>query len=147
VNCARIRVVRRRDPAFTTYFPGQTANLIKGYALMAGIAGCVLAAVLVAMVVKPKRLLRETDQGPIDHVSLLRELALNKDEERLALQTASPKLIREMQQLQIYDLFADCRSTTTIDDAGVLSGLLWCLGRGSAGDRSLYHHRTRPRHL
>jgi len=93
--------------AFTTYFPGQTANLIKGYALMAGIAGCVLAAVLVAMVVKPKRRLRETDQGPIDHSSLLRELALNKDEERLALQTASPKLIREMQQLQIYDLFAD----------------------------------------
>ena len=93
--------------AFTAGFPGEEPSLIKGYALMAGIAGCVMAAVLIARVCKPKRLLRDTDQGPIDRAVLIRDLALNPEEERRALETASPKLIREMQQLQVLDLFAD----------------------------------------
>jgi len=93
--------------AFTAYFPGQTPNLVKSYALMAGIAGCVIAASLVGAVVKPKRSLRETDQGPMDRAALVRELSLDPAEERRALETASPALIREMQQLQIYALFVD----------------------------------------
>ena len=93
--------------AFTAYFPAQQPSLIKGYALMGGIVGCVTAASLIAAVIKPKRLLRETAQGPIDRAGLVRDFALNPEEERRALETASPKLIREMQQLQIYDLFAE----------------------------------------
>jgi len=91
--------------AVTARFPNQTPNLLKGYALMAGIAGCVAAAVLIAAVIRPKRLLRETVTGPTNQVELLRGLALNLDDERAALDTASPELIREMQQLHIYDLF------------------------------------------
>ena len=93
--------------AFAAYLPTQQPSLIKGYALMAGIAGCVMAASFVAAAVKPKRVLRETAAGPIDRAGLVRDLALNPEEERRALETASPKLIREMQQLQIYDLFAE----------------------------------------
>ena len=93
--------------AFTAYFPEQTPSLIKGYALMTGIAGCVMAAAIIGTVFKPKRVLRETDQGPIDRSAMIRDLALDPEEERRALDTASPKLIREMQQLQVYDLFAD----------------------------------------
>ena len=97
--------------AFTAYFPGQQQGLIKGYALMAGIAGCVIVAAIIATVFKPKRWLRETDDGPIDRSALIRDLALDPEEERRALETASPKLIREMQQLQIYDLFTDASRT------------------------------------
>ena len=93
--------------AFTAYLPGQQPSLIKGYALMAGIAGCVMAASFIAAVLKPKRSLRETTQGPVDRAGLIRDLALNPEEERRALETAPPRLIREMQQLQIYDLFAE----------------------------------------
>ena len=91
--------------AFASYLPGQPPALLKGYALMAGIAGCVLAAAVIARVFKPKRWLRETDDGPIDRAALVRHLALDPEEERVARETASPQLIREMQQLQIYDLF------------------------------------------
>ena len=93
--------------AFTAYLPSQQPSLIKGYALMAGIAGCVMAAALIAVVIKPKRSLRETTHGPLDRAELIRSLALDPEEERRALETASPKLIREMQQLQIYHLFAE----------------------------------------
>ena len=93
--------------AFTAYLPGQQPSLIKGYALMGGIAGCVMAASFIAAAIKPKRSLRETTQGPLDRAGLVRDLALNPEEERRALAAASPRLIREMQQLQIYDLFAE----------------------------------------
>jgi hypothetical protein len=89
------------------YVPHQPAGVIKGYALLGGILGCVCAAVGVALLVKPKRWLRVSDDGPIDRVGLLRSLAVDPDEERLALANASPELIREMQQLQIHDLFAE----------------------------------------
>ena len=93
--------------AFTAYLPAQQTSLIKGFALMGGIIGCVTAASLIATVIKPKRSLRETAQGPIDRAGLVRDLAFNPEEERRALETAPPQLIREMQQLQIYDLFAE----------------------------------------
>ena len=93
--------------AFTAYLPGQAPGLIKGYALMGGIVGCVCAAVIVALLVKPKRNFRHADDGPIDRAALLRGLALDPDEERRALESASPKVIREMQDLQIYDLFVE----------------------------------------
>lgn len=93
--------------AFTSLVPSQAPDLLKGYALMGGIVGCVIAAVVVALAVKPKRRLLAPDAKPVDHAELLDTLALDPDEERRALQNASPKLIQEMRQLQIYDLFAD----------------------------------------
>lgn len=93
--------------AFTKYLTGQSSGVIKGYALLGGIAGCVCAAVIVALVFKPKRWLRASDEGPDDRAQLLSGLALDPDEERRALEEGPPKLIREMEQLQIYDLFAD----------------------------------------
>ena len=92
---------------FTAQLPNDSAALIKGYALMGGILGCVLAAVIIAVVFKPKRVLRESEGGLTDPAELLVSLGLDPDEERRALETASPKVIREMQQLQIYDLFVD----------------------------------------
>ena len=93
--------------ALSRYLPNQPPGVIKGYALLGGILGCVCAAVGVALFVKPKRWLRVSDDGPVDRAGLLRSLAVDPEEERRALAHASPALIREMQQLQIYDLFAD----------------------------------------
>ena len=93
--------------AFSTYFPEQPPSLVKGYALMAGIAGCVLTAAVIATVFKPKRRLRETEPGPVERDALVRGLALDPEEERRALETASPDLLREMQELQIHELFAE----------------------------------------
>jgi hypothetical protein len=89
------------------YLPGQAPALLKGYALMGGIAGCICAAALVAVIVKPKRQFTHGDEAPIDRAALLRALALNPDEECRALETASRQVILEMQALQIYDLFVE----------------------------------------
>jgi len=93
--------------AFTKYLPGQREGVIKGYALLGGIVGCVCAAVVIGLIFKPKRRVRTAEQAPTGRAELLRNLGLDPDEERRALEKASPKLIREMKQLQVYDLFAD----------------------------------------
>lgn len=93
--------------AFTEHLTSSTPGVIKGYALMGGIVGCVCTAVGLALAVKPKRAFRATAEGPRDRAALIHTLALDPDEERVALEEASPKLIREMQQLQVYDLFVD----------------------------------------
>ncbi|MEJ2206119.1 MAG: hypothetical protein P8170_18645 [Gemmatimonadota bacterium] len=93
--------------ALTRYFPAQGEALIKGYALLGGIVGCVVAAVLIGLFVSPKRHVRAADDDATDRTDLLRTLGLDPEEERQALEDASPKLIREMKQLQVYDLFAD----------------------------------------
>ena len=91
----------------SNYLAGSAAGVVKGYALMGGICGCVAAAVLVARFVKPRRILCESGVAPADRAALLQTLGLDPDEERRALEKASPKLIREMEQLQIHDLFAE----------------------------------------
>jgi hypothetical protein len=93
--------------ALTRYFPDQGEGLIKGYSLLGGIVGCVVAAVLINLFVSPKRHVREADDGATGRTELLRTLGLDPKEERQALEDASPELIREMKQLQVYDLFAD----------------------------------------
>jgi len=93
--------------ACTTYLTGVAPGVLKGYALMGGIAGCVVAAVIVGRVVTPKRHFRASEDVPADRAGVLRALGVDPAEERLALERASPKLRREMQQLQIHDLFAD----------------------------------------
>lgn len=91
----------------TAYLPGVAPGVIKGYALLGGIVGCVGAAAGVARVVEPKRHLREQEDTVTDRMALLRSLGVDPEEERHALERASPKLIREMQQLQIHDLFVE----------------------------------------
>ncbi|NQE61660.1 hypothetical protein [Caulobacter sp. RHG1] len=85
---------------------GETAaSLIKAYALLGGVGGCVLAAVLVGLVVKPKRIVETAQASAADQIDLLASLGADPDEERRALETTPPKVIAEMQQLKIHDLF------------------------------------------
>lgn len=92
---------------FQAQLPDETPALVKGYGLLGGILGCVVAAVVIAVVFRPKRVLQESEVGPADPGEILAALGLDPEEERAALEQASPKVLREMQQLRIHDAFVD----------------------------------------
>ena len=87
--------------------PGEAAGLVKAYALLGGIGGSLVAAVVLALFVKPKRVFDDSTEGSGDRAALLRQFGADPVEEAEALRRASPRLLREMRQLQVHDLFAD----------------------------------------
>jgi hypothetical protein len=88
--------------ALTSTSPG----LISAYALLAGILGCLLAAVVSANVFKPRRKLSEEAFSEEDRMVVLKELQVDMEREARELQTIPREVAEEMQQLHIYDLFA-----------------------------------------
>ncbi len=82
------------------------ANLMTAYALLIGIAGCLLSAIISAKLFKPKRKLNEAEFSEADRLAVLEELKIDIDKEADELQFVGPKVIQEMKDLQIYDLFA-----------------------------------------
>lgn len=82
------------------------ANLMTAYALLIGIAGCLLSAIISAKLFKPKRKLNEEEFSEADRLAVLEELKIDIDKEADELQFVGPKVIQEMKDLQIYDLFA-----------------------------------------
>lgn len=91
---------------FTTYLLDTTPQLLKAYALLAGIVGCLLAAVITANLFKPKRTVSEEEFNVEDRINVLRELHVDLAQEAEDLKSVPPEIIEEMKQLKIYDLFA-----------------------------------------
>lgn len=87
-------------------FSKLAANLMTAYALLIGIAGCLLSAIISAKLFKPKRKLNEAEFSEADRLAVLEELKIDIDKEAEELQFVAPKVIQEMKDLQIYDLFA-----------------------------------------
>lgn len=87
-------------------FSKLAANLMTAYALLIGIAGCLLSAIISAKLFKPKRKLNEEEFSEGDRLAVLEELKIDIDKEAEELQFVGPKVIQEMKDLQIYDLFA-----------------------------------------
>lgn len=87
-------------------YPKLAANLMTAYALLVGIAGCLISAVITANLFKPKRTLNEEDFSVEDRTAVLDELQIDRVREAEELKTASPAIVEEMKELQLYDLFA-----------------------------------------
>jgi hypothetical protein len=87
-------------------YPKLAANLMTGYALLVGIGGCLLSAVVTANLFKPKRTLNEEDFSEDDRALVLNELQVDRAREAEELKLASPAIIEEMKDLKLYDLFA-----------------------------------------
>ena len=80
-------------------------GLAKGYSLLVGIAGCFLSAVISAKLFKPKRHIEErADTEEIEAV--LAAAGMTLEEEALALAHLDPKIIAEMEDLELYSLLA-----------------------------------------
>lgn len=86
--------------------PDLPANLLSAYSLLFGIAGCVLSAVVSAKLFKPKRTLNEAEFSESDRDRVLQELKIDLQREREELKYVDDKVLQEMKDLQLYDLFA-----------------------------------------
>jgi hypothetical protein len=81
-------------------------GLLMGYALLFGVAGCVLVGVVAAMVFKPKRIFHEEDFH-INGEMVFQELGIDQKQEAEFLKDTPKEVIEEMHKLQIYHLFAE----------------------------------------
>ena len=79
--------------------------LAKGYALLVGILGTFLGATICAKKFKPKRkIMIEFQEENIEDI--LKAAGMTVEEEREALRTVSPEIIKEMEDLELYSLLA-----------------------------------------
>jgi len=80
-------------------------SLAKGYSLLVGMAGCILSAVISAKLFKPKRIIEEhLDQESVEEV--LASAGITPEEEAKALGKLDPKVIGEMEELELWQLLA-----------------------------------------
>lgn len=80
-------------------------SLAKGYSLLVGMAGCILSAVISAKLFKPKRIIEEhLDQESVEEV--LATAGITPEEEKEALGKLDPKVISEMEDLELWQLLA-----------------------------------------
>ena len=82
-----------------------TPALAKGYALLVGILGTFLGAVICAKKFTPKRkIMIDFQEENIEDI--LKAAGMTVEEEREALRTVSPEIIKEMEDLELYSLLA-----------------------------------------
>lgn len=91
----------------TANFPKVAANLKTAYALLIGIGGCLVSAVISAKLFAPKRTLKEDHFSLEDREAVLAELQVDRAREAEEIKTVPPRIAMEMKELQLYDLFAD----------------------------------------
>ena len=79
--------------------------LAKGYSLLVGIVGTFLGATICAKLFKPKRsIMIDFQEENIEDI--LKAAGMTVEEEREALRTVSPDVIKEMEDLELYSLLA-----------------------------------------
>jgi len=107
----------------TRYFSGRPdldPGLAKGYALMFGIIGCVLAGVISAKLFKPKRVIEEKYEQE-DIKAVLAAAGMTLEEEAQALANIDADILKEMEDLELYALL-DLRETGKATEQSIKGG-------------------------
>jgi uncharacterized protein involved in cysteine biosynthesis len=86
-------------------------NLHNSVALLAGIIGCLLAAVISAKLFAPKRTLSEEEFSPLDRERVLQELQVDMEAEAEEIKRQPAAVTREMEELQLLDVFRKSSET------------------------------------
>ena len=89
-----------------TNYPKLPVNLSTAYALLIGIVGCLVAAVVSAKLFPPKRTLKQGEFSLSDREAVLEELQIDRQREAEELKSVGPEVLAEMKELQLYNLFA-----------------------------------------
>lgn len=86
----------------------ESRQLAHAYAMLAGLAGCVIAGVICARAFPPKREVTELDTSndPEWRREVLEELA-RQPGGLGTVQDLPPAVVQELQELKLYELFAD----------------------------------------
>lgn len=79
-------------------------KMVASYSLLLGIAGCVIALILCAVLFRPKRTLIESQLVRKNSEEILRDLQVDPEEEFEAIMN-DPVTKKEMENLKILDIF------------------------------------------
>lgn len=80
-------------------------SLAKGYSLLVGIVGTFIGTAISAKLFKPKRkIMIDFQEENIEDI--LKSAGMTVEEEREALRTVGPQVIREMEDLELYSLLS-----------------------------------------
>lgn len=103
-------------------FPNLDNKLISAYSLLFGIGGCVLSAVVCANLFKPERSLNEEEFSAEDRDRVLQELQIDPAKEKDELKYVDKKVLQEMKDLKLYELFAGQSATNEASNQIVEGG-------------------------
>ena len=86
----------------------ESKQLAQAYAMLAGLAGCVISGVICARIFPPKRVVTEMDisSDPVWRAEVLAELE-NQPGGLGRIADLPPAVVNELKELKLYDLFAD----------------------------------------
>lgn len=90
---------------FHTLIDGLDEGLADGYALLVGVSGVFISGFISSKLFKPKRKIEEKMEAQ-DIEVILKEAGITPEEEAKALGEASPEIIKEMEELELYSLLA-----------------------------------------
>jgi len=86
-------------------YPAMDKGLSNAMAMLVGIVGCLLAAVISAKLFPPKRTLSEQQFSEADRERVLKELQVDLAAEAEYMKTMSPEMLREMRELKLDEVF------------------------------------------
>ena len=84
-------------------FPNLSTELVGGYALFLGVAGCVVAGLVAGILFKPKRILVEATVDETQILDVLREEGMTTEEEIVALEALPENVRAELKEVGAYD--------------------------------------------
>ncbi|GHU08064.1 hypothetical protein FACS1894158_17060 [Betaproteobacteria bacterium] len=93
-----------------SYYPNIQASLSQAVALLVGIVGCLLAAVISAKLFPPKRSLTEQESTEEDRARILHELQVDITQEAADIKDMPQDILDEMRELQLDKLFQSSTS-------------------------------------
>lgn len=88
------------------YHADLSKSLLNGYALLAGIGGCIIAAIIIGKIFKPKRIFHNEIVN-IDKQKIFNSLEVDVRKEAEYLKDVSPLVITEMKELHLYEMFVN----------------------------------------
>lgn len=88
-----------------SFYPDIQASLQQALALLVGIVGCLLAAVISAKLYPPKRILTEQAASQEDRQLILQELQIDINQEAEDMATMPQDILKEMHELKLDELF------------------------------------------
>ncbi len=90
---------------FNEVIEGIDEALANGYALLVGVSGVFVSGFISAKLFKPKRVIEDKMEAEAIE-NILKDAGITIEEEIEALSTASPEVIQEMEELELYALLA-----------------------------------------
>jgi hypothetical protein len=82
---------------------GIDQNLLKGYSLIGGVIGCILAGIISSIIFKPKRIIEDSTTTSEDILSVIKDHNISLEQEKEFINQLDKETIEELKDAGLYD--------------------------------------------